>query len=86
MNVNSTKRRLAKLQNLQEDPIPPINSYAFQLFYIVMPAMLKTASGMTEREKKRVLALDPLEWKEGYSRDTVIKAQKIIRESMSGSC
>ncbi len=34
---------------------------------------------MSSEEKAAVLALNPLDYEEGYSRDTVLEAQEIIR-------
>lgn len=46
---------------------------------LMFPIFLGEASFMSADEKAAVLALNPRDYEEGYSRDTVLEAQEIIR-------
>ncbi len=85
MNLSGIKRRVNRLVGDCEEPIPPEDSIAFQMRYLCFPMMFKEASHLSEKEKRFVLDLDPLTYEEGYSRDTVREAQRVIRESMGAS-
>ena len=59
--------------------VSPVDSIAFQMRLLMFPIFLGEASFMSADEKAAVLALNPLDYEEGYSRDTVLEAQEIIR-------
>lgn len=82
MNMSGIKKRIDKLLNGYEYPLPPYDSYAFAMRFIHFPVWSGDADNLTEREKRYALDLDPLTFEDGYSRDMIMKAQKIIRESL----
>lgn len=80
--MQGIKARLDKLNSFrleQKGNIPPVDSIAFQMRLLMFPIFLGEASFMSADEKAAVLALNPLNYEEGYSRDTVLEAQEIIR-------
>lgn len=80
--MQGIKARLDKLNSFrleQNGNIPPVDSIAFQMRLLMFPIFLGEASFMSADEKAAVLALNPLNYEEGYSRDTVLEAQEIIR-------
>ena len=80
--MHGIKARLDKLNSFrleQKGNIPPVDSIAFQMRLLMFPIFLGEASFMSADEKAAVLALNPLDYEEGYSRDTVLEAQEIIR-------
>ena len=80
--MQGVKARLDKLNSFrleQKGNIPPVDSIAFQMRLLMFPIFLGEASFMSADEKAAVLALNPLDYEEGYSRDTVLEAQEIIR-------
>lgn len=80
--MQGIKVRLDKLNSFrleQKGDIPPVDSVAFQMRFLMFPIFLGEASFMSADEKAAVLALNPLDYEEGYSRDTVLEAQEIIR-------
>lgn len=80
--MSDIKARLDRLNSFrlaQKGDIPPVDSIAFQMRLLMFPIFLGEASFMSADEKAAVLALDPLDYEEGYSRDTVLEAQEIIR-------
>ena len=80
--MQGIKARLDKLNSFrleQKGNIPPADSIAFQMRLLMFPIFLGEASFMSADEKAAVLALNPLDYEEGYSRDTVLEAQEIIR-------
>lgn len=80
--MQGIKARLDKLNSFrleQTGNIPPVDSIAFQMRLLMFPIFLGEASFMSADEKAAVLALNPLDYEEGYSRDTVLEAQEIIR-------
>lgn len=80
--MQGIKARLDKLNSFrleQNGNIPPVDSIAFQMRLLMFPIFLGEASFMSADEKAAVLALNPLDYEEGYSRDTVLEAQEIIR-------
>ena len=80
--MQGIKARLDKLNSFrleQKGNIPPVDSIAFQMRLLMFPIFLGEASFMSADEKAAVLALNPLDYEEGYSRDTVLEAQEIIR-------
>ena len=80
--MQGIKARLDKLNSFrleQKDDIPPVDSVAFQMRFLMFPIFLGEASFMSSEEKAAVLALNPLDYEEGYSRDTVLEAQENIR-------
>lgn len=80
--MQGIKARLDKLNSFrleQKGNIPPVDSIAFQMRLLMFPIFLGGASFMSADEKAAVLALNPLDYEEGYSRDTVLEAQEIIR-------
>ena len=80
--MQGIKARLDKLNSFrleQKGDIPPVDSIAFQMRLLMFPIFLGEASFMSAEERAAVLALNPLYYEEGYSRDTVLAAQEIIR-------
>ena len=80
--MQGIKARLDKLNSFrleQKGNIPPVDSIAFQMRLLMFPIFLGEASFMSADEKAAVLALNPLDYEEGYSRDTALEAQEIIR-------
>lgn len=80
--MQGIKARLDKLSSFrleQKGNIPPVDSIAFQMRLLMFPIFLGEASFMSADEKAAVLALNPLDYEDGYSRDTVLEAQEIIR-------
>ena len=80
--MQGIKARLDKLNSFrleQKGNIPPVDSIAFQMRLLMFPIFLGEASFFSADEKAAVLALNPLDYEEGYSRDTVLEAQEIIR-------
>ncbi len=80
--MSDIKARLDRLNSFrlaQKGDIPPIDSVAFQMRLLMFPIFLGEASFMSSEEKAAVLALNPLDYEEGYSRNTVLEAQEIIR-------
>lgn len=80
--MQGIKARLDKLNSFrleQNGNIPPVDSIAFQMRLLMFPIFLGEASFMSADEKAAVLAMNPLDYEEGYSRDTVLEAQEIIR-------
>ncbi len=80
--MNEIKARLGKLrdfQNQRAGEIPPVSSTAFQMRLLLFPIFLQSADWMNAEEKAAVLELNPLDFAEGYSRNTVLEAQEIIR-------
>lgn len=80
--MSDIKARLDRLNSFrlaQKGDIPPVDSIAFQMRLLMFPIFLGEASFMSADEKAAVLALNPLDYEEGYSRDTVLEAQEIIR-------
>ena len=80
--MSDIKARLDRLNSFrlaQKGDIPPVDSIAFQMRLLMFPIFLGEASFMSADEKAAVLALNPLNSEEGYSRDTVLEAQEIIR-------
>lgn len=80
--MQGIKARLDKLNSFrleQKGNIPPVDSIAFQMRLLMFPIFLGEASFMSSEEKAAALALNPLDYEEGYSRDTVLEAQEIIR-------
>ncbi len=80
--MSDIKARLDRLNSFrlaQKGDIPPVDSIAFQMRLLMFPIFLGEASFMSADEKAAVLALNPLNYEEGYSRDTVLEAQEIIR-------
>lgn len=80
--MSDIKARLDRLNSYrleQKGDIPPVDSVAFQMRLLMFPIFLGEASFMSSEEKAAVLALNPLDYEEGYSRDTVLEAQEIIR-------
>lgn len=80
--MQGIKARLDKLNSFrleQKGNIPSVDSIAFQMRLLMFPIFLGEASFMGADEKAAVLALNPLDYEEGYSRDTVLEAQEIIR-------
>ena len=80
--MQGIKARLDKLNSFrleQKGNIPPVDSIAYQMRLLMFPIFLGEASFMSADEKAAVLALNPLDYEEGYSRDTVLEAQEIIR-------
>lgn len=80
--MQGIKARLDKLNSFrleQKGNIPPVDSIAFQMRLLMFPIFLGEASFMSADEKAAVLAMNPLDYEEGYSRDTVLEAQEIIR-------
>lgn len=80
--MQGIKARLDKLNSFrfeQKGNIPPVDSIAFQMRLLMFPIFLGEASFMSADEKAAVLALNPLDYEDGYSRDTVLEAQEIIR-------
>lgn len=80
--MQGIKARLDKLNSFrleQKGNIPPVDSIAFQMRLLMFPIFLGEASFMSADEKAAVLALNTLDYEEGYSRDTVLEAQEIIR-------
>lgn len=80
--MQGIKARLDKLNSFrleQKGNIPLVDSIAFQMRLLMFPIFLGEASFMSADEKAAVLALNPLDYEEGYSRDTVLEAQEIIR-------
>lgn len=80
--MSDIKARLDRLNSFrleQKGNIPPVDSIAFQMRLLMFPIFLGEASFMSADEKAAVLALNPLDYEEGYSRDTVLEAQEIIR-------
>ncbi len=85
MNLSGIKRRVNRLLGDCEETIPPVDSIAFQMRYICFPMISHEANYLSEKEKRFVLDLDPLTYEEGYSRDAVREAQRVIRESMGAN-
>lgn len=80
--MQGIKERLNRLNSFrleQKGDIPPVDSVAFQMRFLVMPTILVEANWLSADERAAVLALNPLYYEEGYSRDTVLEAQEIIR-------
>lgn len=80
--MQGIKARIDQLNSFrlaQKGDIPPVDSVAFQMRVLMFPIFLGEASFMSSEEKAAVLALNPLDYEEGYSRDTVLEAQEIIR-------
>lgn len=80
--MQGIKVRLDKLNSFrleQKGDIPPVDSMAFQMRFLVIPTILGEASLLNADERAAALALNPLDYEEGYSRDTVLEAQKIIK-------
>lgn len=80
--MSDIKARIDRLNSFrlaQKGDIPPVDSVAFQMRLLMFPIFLGEASFMSADEKAAVLALNPLNYEEGYSRDTVLEAQEIIR-------
>lgn len=80
--MQGIRTRLDKLNSFrleQKGDIPPVDSVAFQMWLLVMPTILGEASWLNADERAAALALNPLDYEEGYSRDTVLEAQKIIK-------
>lgn len=80
--MQGIRTRLDKLNSFrleQKGDIPPVDSVAFQMWLLVMPTILGEASWLNADEMAAALALNPLDYEEGYSRDTVLEAQKIIK-------
>lgn len=80
--MSDIKARLDRLNSFrlaQKGDIPPVDSVAFQMRLLVMPTLLGEASWLNADERAAALALNPLDYEEGYSRDTVLEAQEIIR-------
>lgn len=80
--MQGIKARLDKLNSFrfeQKGDIPPVDSVAFQMRLLVMPTILGEASWLNADERAAALALNPLDYEEGYSRDTVLEAHEIIR-------
>ena len=80
--MQGIKARLDRLNSFRQEQkgdIPPVDSVAFQMRLLVMPTILGEASWLNADERAAALALNPLDYEEGYSRDTVLEAQKIIK-------
>ncbi len=76
MDLESRLHRLERAVGLQ--PIlPSVDSLEFQMRYICFPAIFG-ADGMTDKDKAVTMALNPLDYAEGYDRDIVTKAQENI--------
>jgi len=78
--MQGIKARIDQLNSFrlaQKGDIPPVDSVAFQMRFLMFPIFLGEASFMSSEEKAAVLALN--DYEEGYSRDTVLEAQEIIR-------
>ena len=80
--MQGIKARLDKLNSFrleQKGNIPPVDSIAFQMRLLMFPIFLGEASFMSADENAAVVALISLDYESGFSRDTVLEAQEIIR-------
>ncbi len=67
--MSDIKARIDRLNSFrlaQKGDIPPVDSVAFQMRFLMFPIFLGEASFMSSEEKAAVLALNPLDYEEGY--------------------